>query len=176
MRIKQRARRRQFEKNESKGNISRADIFKYIMAFLLLLYVVLLLIYTSGSTKSFEEVAGNVEANLNNDSIVKMNTQALKRYYGLNSADYDGVILYMSKESISAEELLMVKAENDRQIQKIKEAVQERIDDRKNSFEAIAPEQVKVLDKARVLVRGKFVFFVVSEDAQVYIDLFTGSL
>lgn len=176
MRKKKRAPGRQFEKNESTGNIGRTEIFKYIMTFFLLVYVVLLLIYTSGSTKSFEEVAGNVETNLNNDSIVKMNTQALKRYYGLNSADYEGVILYMSKDSISAEEILMVKAKNDRQIQEIKEAVQERIDNRKNSFEAIAPDQVKVLDRARVLVRGKFVFFVVSEDAQIYADLFTGSL
>lgn len=176
MRKKQRAARRQFEKKESAGNISRSEVFKFIMTFLLLVYVVLLLIYTSGSTKSFEEVAGNVETNLNNDSLVKMNTQALKRYYGLNGADYDGVILYMSKDSISAEEILMVKAKNDRQIQKIKEAVQERIDNRKISFEAIAPNQVEVLDQARVIVRGKFVFLVVSEDAQVYADLFTGSL
>lgn len=155
---------------------SRAGIYKYIMAFALLLYVGFLLLYSGGSTRSFEEVAGNVEAGLKTDGLAKQNVQALKRYYGLNGADYDGVVLYMAEDSISVEEILMVKAKNEQQVHVIQDAVRERIDNRRNSLENVSPEQVKLLDKAQLLARGRFVFFVVSPDAQKYVDLFTGSL
>lgn len=163
-------------KPSANETIGRIQIFKYIAAFALLFYVMLLLIYSSGSSKTFEEVAENVEAGLKTDSLEKQNAQALKRYYGLNSADYEGAALYLSKDMISAEEILIVKVKNDRQVHEIKDAVRIRIDSRKNSFESVAPEQVKLLDKAQTLVRGRFVFFVVSKDSQGYADLFTGSL
>ena len=36
----------------------------------------------------------------------EMNDQALKRNFGLNSADYDGVLYYAAESSMSAEEVL----------------------------------------------------------------------
>lgn len=173
---KKKRRGQQGSSMAASGTVRRAGILKYMMTFALLFYIVLLLIYSSGSTKAFEEVVGDVEAGFHTDSLVKQNAQALKRYYGLNSADYEGVALYLSEEGISAEEILLVKAGNDHQVNTIKDAVRERIDNRKDIFADVAPEQVKLLDKAQVLVRGRFVFFVVSKDAQEYADLFTESL
>lgn len=155
---------------------NQREIFKYFLVFVLLVYVVLLLTYTSGSTKAFDEVAGSMEAGLDTEHLEKQNAQELKWYYGLNSADYEGVLLYTSKDRISAEEVLMVKAKNDRQVQELKDAVQNRLENRKESFENMAPEQIKVLDKAQVLVRGRYVCLVVSENAKTYVDLFTSSL
>lgn len=176
MKRKQRKRRIRQDMAAVKGRISRTEIYKYITVFALLLYIGLLLIYSSGSTKSFGEVAENVEAGLKKDSLAKQNAQALKRYYGLNGADYEGAALYMAGDSISVEEILMVKVKNDQQVHIIQDAVRERVNSRKNSFENVSPEQVKILEKARVLVRGRFVFFVVSKNAQEYAELFTESL
>ncbi|WP_251390677.1 DUF4358 domain-containing protein [Mediterraneibacter agrestimuris] len=176
MKRKQRKRRDQTDMAAVNRSVSRAEIYKYIMAFALLLYIVLLLIYSSGSTKSFEEAAGNVEAGIQTDSLVKQNAQALKRHYGLNGADYEGAVLYMAEDSISVEEILMVKVKNDQQVHIIQDAVRDRVNSRKNSLENVSPEQVKLLDKARILVRGRFVFFAVSKNAQEYAELFTESL
>lgn len=159
-----------------KGCISRNEVFKYFTSFAVLVYVVLLLVYSSGSTKSFDEVAGSVEAGINTERLNRQNAQALKRYYGVNSADYEGVLFYTSKESISAEEILLVKAKNDRQVQILKDVIHERLENRKDIFENMAPEQVELLERAQVIVRGRFVFLAVSQDAKAYVDLFTGSL
>ncbi len=176
MKRNQKGTKRQGDAGRMTAGISRTEIFKYLAGFLLLMYVVLLLIYSSGSTKVFDEVAGSVEAGLNTERLIKQNTQALKRFYGVNSADYEGVMFYTAKDSISAEEILLVKAKNDRQVQILKDAVQKRLDNRKDIFENMAPGQVRMLDKARVLVRGRFVFVVVSKDAKEYAELFAGSL
>ena len=54
---------------------------------------------------------------------------------------------------------MLVKAKNDRQVQILKDAVQKRLDNRKDIFENKAPEQViclirRVFFKRSVCVRG----------------------
>lgn len=176
MRKNQKAKKRPSKAGGRKSGISRNEILKYLMSFAVLVYVVLLLIYSSGSTKAFDEVAENIKAGMNTERLVRQNAQALKRYYRANSADYEGVLFYTSRDSISAEEILLVKAKNDRQVQFLKDAIQKRLENRKDIFENMAPEQVRLLDRAQILVRGRFVFLVVSQDAKEYVDLFTGSL
>lgn len=154
----------------------KIETMKYVMLFLFVVYIVLLLLYSSGSTKDFDKVAKKFESEMNSETLRKQSTQAVKRYYGLNSADFEGVLLYTSRDSISAEEILIVKAKTDRQIQGVRDAIWNRIESRKDSFENIAPDQLKVLDKAQITVRGRYVFFVVSKDAKKYSTLFTNSL
>lgn len=154
----------------------KIETMRYVMLFLLVVYIVLLLLYSSGSTKDFDKVAEKFESEMNSETLKKQSAQAVKRYYGLNSADFEGVLLYTSRDSISAEEILIVKAKTDRQIQGVRDAIWNRIESRKDSFENIAPDQLKVLDKAQITVRGRYVFFVVSKDAQKYSTLFTNSL
>lgn len=154
----------------------KIEALKYTMTFLLVVYLMLLLLYSSGSSKAFDKVAAKFEAGVTSDTLKKQSEQAVKRYYGLNSADFDGVLLYTSMDSISPEEILLVKTKNDRQIKFVRDAIWKRVESRKDSFENIAPEQLKVLDKAQISVRGRYVFFVVSPEAQTYSTLFTNSL
>jgi hypothetical protein len=61
-------------------------------------------------------------------------------------------------------------------MEEIKQAVQERIDSRLNDFEGYVPEEAKRMKEAKISVRGKYLFFVVSSDADLIMDLFTMSL
>ena len=163
---------------QSQGNppLSAATILKFGMAFLILVYIVLLLIYTSGSTKPFEEVASAVEEQLDQEALVKQDARALKRYYGLNSADYEGVMYYSAEFSISALEVLLVEVNTDQQVQEVRDAVEERLENRRNTFEGYAPEQAQLIEQAQILVRGRFIFLAVSPDAESYAAAFTNSL
>ena len=159
------------------GNpFSAAGILKFAAAFLILVYIVLLLIYASGSTKPFEEVAAAVEERLDTEILVKQDAQALKRYYGLNGADYEGVLFYSSEFSISAEEVLLIEVRSDQQVQEVRDAIEERLESRRDTFEGYAPEQAQLIAQAQLQVRGKFVFLAVSTDAEAYVSAFAGGL
>ena len=71
-------------------------------------FVALLLIYTSGSNRPFEKVEKSVEASLDKENMKRQDGTALKRNFGLNAADYDGVMYYSSEFSISSEEVLLI--------------------------------------------------------------------
>lgn len=158
------------------SSFSTAGILKWGAAFLILVYIVLLLIYTSGSTKPFDEVAAAVEEQLDKESLVKQDARALKRYYGLNSADYEGVMFYSAEFSISALEVLLVEVKSDQQVQEVRDAIEERLESRKNTFEGYAPEQAQLIEQAQVQVRGRFIFLAVSPDAENYVATFAKSL
>lgn len=158
------------------SSFSKAGILKLGAAFLILVYIVLLLIYTSGSTKPFEEVAGAVEPLLDQESLVRQDAQALKRYYGLNSADYEGVLFYSAEFSISAQEVLLIEVKTDQQVQEVRDAIEERLESRKNTFEGYAPEQAQLIGQAQIQVRGRFLFLAVSPEAETLADAFTKSL
>lgn len=158
------------------STFSKAGILKWGAAFLILVYIALLLIYASGSTKPFEEVAASVETQLDKENLVKQDARALKRYYGLNSADYEGVLFYSAEFSISAQEVLLIEVKTEQQVQEVRDAVEERLESRKNTFEGYAPEQAQLIEQAQIQVRGKFIFLAVSPEAEGYAAAFTKGL
>ena len=96
----------------------------------------------------------------------------MKRYYGLNSADYEGVMLYTAESSMSAQEILLVKTKTTEQAEEVKAAVEQHRANRRNDFDGYAPDQVQLLDEAQISVRGKFVFYAVSPKAETYKSVF----
>ena len=153
-----------------------AEVMKYVIFAVIIGYVVLLLMFTSGSSRSFDEVEDSVRGALDTETLTEMNDQALKRNFGLNSADYDGVLYYAAESSMSAEEVLLIKVKSDDQVQEVTDALKERIVIRLDAFEGYAPEEAKNLENANQSVRGEFIFFAVSSQAEDYRAAFDRSL
>lgn len=153
-----------------------AEILKYAVLAAMIMFIVVLMLFASGSSKPFEQIEKSLAASMDMQNMKRTDIQGLKRYYGLTSADYDGVMLYISESSISTEEVLLVKVKNDSQMQRLEEAVGKRIESRKADFEGYAPEQVQMLEQVQISVRGKYLFMAVSPSAEVYKDAFAKSL
>ena len=79
-------------------------VWKYIFAGCIIIYTALVFVYMSGSNRPFKEVKQAVERKIDTEHMKDVSSQGLKRYYGLNGADYDGVMMYVSTSSMSAEE------------------------------------------------------------------------
>ena len=145
------------------------QVMRYVTFLLIVGFVALLLIYTSGSNRPFEEVEQLVEASLKKDNLALQDGSALKRNFGLNAA-------YSSEFSISSEEVLLIKVKNESQTAEVSEAIEERIKMRTNDFEGYAPESVQLLESAKQSVRGKYVFFAAAPEAEKYLEVFNNSL
>ena len=159
----------------SKGQ-GAAHIMKFVVFALIIGFVVLLMLFASGSNKPFEEVSKSVENSLDTEALTAQDAAMSKRNFGLNAADYAGVLYYSSGASMSAEEVLLVKVNRDSQVQEVVDAINERIDSRISDFEGYAPDEVKLLEDARQSVRGTYIFYACSPDADKYLSVFSGSL
>ena len=161
---------------KSKRHCSLSEIMKYVIAFLIAVYVIILFVHSSGSNKSFAEVERPIKESVNFEEMKDVGGQGLKRYYGLNKADYEGALLYISNFNLSAEEVLMIKVKDEEQVQTVVDAIDKRLENRKNDFEGYAPNEVKLLDEAQKSVRGKFIFLSVGKQAEHYKKIFSDSL
>ena len=153
-----------------------AHIMKYVVFMLIVVFVVLLMLFASGSNKSFDEVRQGVEGSLDTEVLTEQEPAVFKRNFSLNAADYDGVMYYSSGSNISAEEVLLIKVKSESQIQEITDAIDQRVEARINDFDGYAPDQVKLLENARQSVRGTYIFFASSQDADAYLSAFSSSL
>ena len=151
-------------------------IMKYVILLLILAFIVLLLLYASGSSKPFQEVEAAVSQALDKSEPTEQEPSSFKRNFGLNAADYSGVMYYSSEAAISAEEVLLVRVNSEDQIQEVRDAIEEWIQSKKEDFDGYAPEEVKLLEDARQSVRGKYIFFAASSKADEYLDVFNRNL
>nr|WP_294493136.1 DUF4358 domain-containing protein [uncultured Mediterraneibacter sp.] len=158
------------------GKISAARIMKYVVLLIVVAFIVFLMLFASGSNKPFEEVSQAVGSSLDTTNLSEQDTSRLKRNFGLNAADYAGVMYYASDSNISAEEVLLIKVKSEEQVQRVTDAIGERIESRKNDFDGYLPEEVQLLDDARQSVRGTYIFYASSPKADTYLDTFSGSL
>ena len=134
---------------------------KYILLVIIVGYLVILMLYASGSKRTFSEVSKAVSSVLDSKELVQMEDQMLKRNYGLNSADYKG-------------DLIQVK--NDAQIENVTNAIAQRKAQRIEDFDSYLPEQVKLLEDSQESIRGRYIFFAVSSKASEYRSAFDKSL
>ena len=142
---------------------------KYILLVIIVGYLVILMLYASGSKRTFSEVSKAVSSVLDSKELVQMD-------YGLNSADYKGVLYYSSPSSISAAEVLVIQVKNDAQIENVTNAIAQRKAQRIEDFDSYLPEQVKLLEDSQESIRGRYIFFAVSSKASEYRSAFDKSL
>lgn len=90
--------------------------------------------------------------------------QMIKRLYGLDPADYDGVLLYYPATNMGAEELLLVKLRDGAQRETVSAAIETRLAAQKASFEGYGAAQTAMLEQSVTLVQGNYALFIAAAD------------
>ncbi len=152
---------------------------KKLKASLISSIVIFSMIFMSGCGNSQDKNLGDIEKYISSKvSLSKMEkgtSKTLKRYYGLNSNELEDFILYTPKSTMDVDEMLMVKVKDEGQIQSIEDVIDSRVNKQLESFSGYGPKQCELLDNYEIKVKGKYIFFAVSEKAQEMKDAFKES-
>ena len=159
-----------------KRRIDLINIRKYAMVFVFIAYIVFLVSRENGEDVPIETISQNILKITKMDGMSKGSSQELKKYYGLNVNDYDGVMLYIPNDVMSVNEILVVKLKSSDQAENVERAARKRLDIQKNSFEGYGAEQTKLINSAIVENRGNYVLLVISEDAEKLCEAFRNSI
>lgn len=137
------------------------------------------MILMSGCGNSQDKSLGDIEKDISSkvslDKMEKGTSKTLKRYYGLNSNELEDFMLYIPKSTMDVDEMLMVKVKDESQIQSIEDVIDSRVNKQLESFSGYGPKQCELLDNYEIKVKGKYIFFAVSEKAQEMKDAFKES-
>ncbi len=116
-------------------------------------------------TLDIQEAADSLKAQAGvNDSLTLLTDSLFDSLYGIAGEDVKGKVVYTSAEA-TADEVAVIEATDADAAARVKEAVETRVADQKDTFESYAPEEVTKLDNAVIEVAGNYVLFCVSGDA-----------
>ena len=137
------------------------NILKYAMVVVFIAYIALLVSQENTDDVPVKTISQNMLKVTNTDRMSQGTTQDLKKYYGLNANDYDGVMLYIPDDVMSVNEILVVKLKNQEQANEVEQAVKKRLKTQKSSFEGYGVNQTKLLNSAITETKRNYVMMVI---------------
>ena len=132
----------------------------------------------SGESESDADV-GAVEAavaSVGLGSMKKSDDLTVKKVFGINAGDYEGVVYYKGEGIMDVNELLIVKLKSVSQASDVKKAAQNRLDEQIKNFTNYGTDQMDLLNQGVVVSRGNYVFYTVSENSDKLKSAFVGAL
>ncbi len=159
------------------GSFNYADLIKWIFAVIIIVMIVSKFAANRTSKASFEKVQKAVVKTVQKDeTMLDGDKNMIKRLYGLNPADYDGMMLKYPSTNMDVNEVLLVKLKNLDQQKPVTEAVEARLATQKKNFDGYGTDQYSILEKSVVDVRGNYILFVVAKNPGPIVKAFESSL
>lgn len=162
--------------NEKRRSVFLLELARWIAVALLAGFVFLLSGRGAESSASFDAVAAAVTAAADTEPMREADNQMIRRLYGLDPADYDGVLCLVPASSMGAEEIFLVRLASLDQQETAAAAVTARRDGQRAAFDGYGIEQCDMLDRSVIEVRGSFILFVSAADPQPVADAFLGAI
>lgn len=146
-------------------NVWMIKTVKYALVALLLLGLAGII---RGGSKgaSFEDLAARTLEEMDSEQLKVGDEQMLRRLYGLNAGELKNWALYISKDNMDVEELLLVEVETLEQLEQVAQAAQKRLEVQENNFEGYGPEQLQLLKKSVIRTEGSYLLFAVAREPE----------
>ena len=154
-----------------------ADLIKWVFALLIIILIVMKFAGNRVSKADFKDVKKAVEKTVKGDeTMLDGDNVMVKRLYGLDPADYDGVMLKYPSTNMNVNEVFLVKLKDVKQQEQVQEAIERRLATQKNNFENYGTNQYSILKKSVIDVQGNYIMFVVNEKTSPVVKAFENSL
>lgn len=125
---------------------------------------------------SLSSVFAQISETVGLPSMNEFNEQLLQRYYGITPemvSDYAGG---MDNSGVGQDEILLVKASDESQVEALRNALQTRYDQKLNEQENYNPEEAEKIRNCEVRVSGLYVTLIISNDAAQITEIVDGSI
>lgn len=152
------------------------EVLKWLFVAALCVFLYFMLSANRESRAAFSDVQEAVISAADLTPMAEGDNQTLKRLYGLSGSDYENVLLYYPTTNMGAEELLLIQLKDLSQQQAVKDAIENRLDTQKKSFDGYGVDQYAMLEKAVVEVQGNYILLVVANDPAPVRKAFLGAL
>lgn len=113
-----------------------------------------------------ELLKATVECGVDFGELVSVKDSDIKYTYDLDGSLYDDFSASVSGNLAYAEEVVFVKASSEENIPKIEEALNARLESRKETLQSYAPAEYDKLSKSEVKTRGSYVYLIVCADSK----------
>lgn len=115
---------------------------------------------------SVNEIFNAVEGKAGIENMDCFDGSALKRDFGININDYDGVVYYGHETVMETETLLIIKLSDQSQGNDIIDTINSQRETNMELFKSYAPDQYELLNNSIVEQKGDYILYTVSDNAK----------
>jgi len=90
----------------------------------------------------------------------------LKKLYYINKNDIENFILYAPKTNMDANEILILKAKSETDLEELKTKVQGRIEKQSSSFKSYRPEEYEIINNKVLETKGQYLILIISSESR----------
>ena len=110
------------------------------------------------------------------DEMQKSDNLTVKKIFGLNAAEYDGILFYKGSGIMDVCELLVVKLKDNDQADDVEQAIRDRLDGQIQNFTNYGTDQIDLLNSSEIKIVGNYCFYAVSQKASRLAKIFSEHL
>lgn len=110
------------------------------------------------------------------ENMKKGDMNRLKKLYHLDADEVQDFVLYTAESNVEADELAVIQVKQAHQADSVKEKIMKRIGTQKVKLKDYRPEQFYLVEKHILKVKGRYLLFVVSKDAEAIESAFSEAL
>ena len=139
----------------------------------LLLSIIVITLSGCNSTKevtakipSVDEITQKVKQATDTSNMRIADAAGLKKLYDINSDELEGFSLLTAPSDIKSDEIAILKVKDSGNVENVKNKITKRIDKQLKSFNGYLPNEYYLIQHNTVKVKGNYVIFIVSKDAE----------
>lgn len=100
------------------------------------------------------------------DNMEKGDSHRLKKLYRLDPSEVQDFVLYTAQSNVEANELAVIQLKQENQAEDVKAKIIKRIEAQEVKLKDYRPEQFYLVEKHVLKVKGRYILFAVSKDAE----------
>lgn len=116
-------------------------------------------------TQTTKEMMDSVLAQFEQPSLMELPAEMVNELYHLNPALLDQYTIMTPMMNIKTNEIAILKVKDAKDIPAVEEAVKQRATDIQKQFETYLPDQYENAKNYKLITKGNYVIFIISENA-----------
>ena len=150
-----------------------------VIVIIMALVLVVSGIFTGCSSKqqkskelSVKEINEKIKSTVDLSGLKEGDSEKLNKLYGISQDEVEDFVLYTAASNIKADEILILKVKDEKNIDSIKGKITARVKSQDEVFKDYLPEEAYLVENNVLKVKGNVILFVISKDAEKIGEIF----
>lgn len=116
------------------------------------------------ASASVSEMTAEILNSFSSDFMSELTAERMPSYYNIDLNLLESYSVYIDGSGGFSDELAIFQVKDTKDVETVKQAIQTRVDERKNVFESYNPEEFDKLQNFIIKEQGTYILFCVSDD------------
>ncbi|MFC7678829.1 DUF4358 domain-containing protein [Paenibacillus sp. GCM10028914] len=124
------------------------------------------------STVPVKEMVDKMLTDIEQPNLMELDEEMVKQQYHLDLGLIEEYSVRIPMMNVKSNELSILKVKEEKDIPAVEEAVKQRAADIQKSFEQYLPDQYENAKNYKLVTKGNYILFVISEEADAFVNSF----